>query len=168
MVATDRAPDKNKLGKDMSSIIVLALSNLIFALCLYLTWGIVSEMGWPIAAGIVDHTFIGTRKDPFSRYGKMVHSLNLAYTYEVDGKKYSNVSELEYSSSETDMLTKSHDFDSGKVISVRYNPKKPQNTYLTHKLAEAPLPVLVTVAAFCLLCALGALSTLVMSRFRKT
>ncbi|MBA3856200.1 MAG: hypothetical protein C0507_04755 [Cyanobacteria bacterium PR.3.49] len=167
MFATPRAPNKSTSSRALVSVLVLALSSLVLAMCLFLTWNIVSEAGWPTAKGVVDHTFIGTRKDPFSRQGRIVNCLNLAYSYEVDGKKFFSVSELEYSKSEAEMLSRSHDFGSGTVISVRYCPKKPQTTYLNHEMAEAPIPVLVTVAAFCLLCAIGALSTIVLDRLSQ-
>lgn len=157
-----------KSMKVMNSILTLLFSNLILALCLYLTWNILSEAGWPSASGIVDHAFIGSRKDPYSRFGSALHSLNLAYAYEVNGKKYFNVSEIEYSRSKTDILLRSKDFGPGKKISVRYNQNKPEDTYLNHQVAEAPLPVLITVAAFCLLCTIWALSGLATSLFRRT
>lgn len=168
MIATKGISNKGKLSKDMSPGLGLALSTLMLAICLWLTWGIVSEAGWPTAVGVVDHSFIGTRRDPLSKNGTMVHCLNLAYTYKVDGKKYSNLSELDYSRFERDMVLKAHDFDSGSAIPVRYNPNKPQDVYLSHQLAEAPLPILVTIAGFSLLFALGSLLALFTALFRKT
>lgn len=168
MIASSRTSNKHQIGKGMPPGLGLTVSMLAFAICLWLTWGIVSEANWPTAAGVVDHSLIGTRKDTLSKNATIVHCLNLVYTYEVDGKKYSNLSELAYSRSETDMKLKSRDFGSGSIIPVRYNPKKPQEAYLSHRMAEAPLPVLITITGFSLLFALGELFALVSSRFRKT